>query len=78
MNTTLLAYKNPRLIDLDIVDIPGYKVFLNNRFGNSRYRSDGIALLVKDSIVQILKVDNEKSSKLVLFFSLSNVINTNR
>ena len=73
----IVGIQESKTDDLDIVDIPGYKVFLNNRSCSSRYRSGGIALVVKDSIGHIVKVDHQMSSKLVLFFSLLNVINDN-
>ena len=36
-----------RLDDLDKITVPGYKIFMHNRKKIARYRSGGIALLIK-------------------------------
>lgn len=53
------------------LDIPGYKIFYHNRQCISRYRSGGIALIVKENLLPYIKVDQSKSSKLILFFTIS-------
>ena len=52
----------------------GYEIFFHNRERISRYRSGGIALIVKKNLVPFIKVDKQKSSKLILLFTLSNTI----
>lgn len=56
------------------IDIPGYKLFFHNRCCISRYRSGGIALLVKDTLLPYIKIDHAKSSKLILFFTISKTL----
>ena len=56
------------------LEIPGYTIFFHNRACISRYRSGGIALLVKDNILPYIKIDHAKSSKLVLFFTISKTL----
>ena len=56
------------------LEIPGYTIFFHNRACISRYRSGGIALLVKDNTLPYVKIDHTKSSKLVLFFTISKAL----
>ena len=53
------------------LDIPGYKIFYHNRERISRYRSSGIALVVKEDLLPYVKVNATKSSRIILFFTTS-------
>ena len=55
---------------MDLIVIPEYLIFFNNRARASRVKSGGIALIVRESMVPILNLDQSKSSKLVFFFTL--------
>ena len=54
--------------------IPGYKLILNNRQHLARYRSGGIALLVKNNISDFIKIDSSPQSKLIQWFTISSLI----
>ena len=71
----VIGIQETKTDDLGVIDIPGYHVFLHNRSCNSRYRSGGKALMVKNTLLPVLSVDPEKSSKLIIFFTLSKIIN---
>ena len=53
------------------IDIPGYDIYFHNRDNISRYRSGGIALIVKKKFVPFITVDKQNTSKLVLLFTVS-------
>ena len=58
----------------DDIYIPGYKVHIRHRKNLSRYRSGGIALLVKNSLSQYVSIDMNTNSKIIQFFTISNKI----
>ncbi|MEW8546328.1 MAG: reverse transcriptase family protein [Candidatus Thiodiazotropha sp.] len=68
----LIGIQETKTDDADsYIDIPGYEIFFQNRENISRYRSGGIALIVKKSLVPFVTVDKQNSSKLVLLFTVS-------
>ncbi|MCG8112265.1 MAG: reverse transcriptase domain-containing protein [Candidatus Thiodiazotropha taylori] len=56
------------------IELPGYTICFHNRTNISRYRSGGIVLLVKDTILPFIKIDHSRRSKLILFFTISKSI----
>ena len=71
----LIGLQETKTDDADTyIDIPGYKMFFHNRSCLSRYRSDGIVLVVKESLLPYFKIDQSKSSKHVLMFTISHVL----
>ena len=48
-----------------------FKTHIFNRNKLSRYRSGGIALLIKDNIANYISIDNNSDSKLIQFFTIS-------
>ncbi|MEW8546419.1 MAG: endonuclease/exonuclease/phosphatase family protein, partial [Candidatus Thiodiazotropha sp.] len=56
------------------IEIPGYKIFFHNRSCLSRYRSGGIALIVKECLLPYVKIDQSRKSKLILLFTVSKEI----
>ena len=56
------------------IEIPGYKIFFHNRSCLSRYRSGGIALIVKECLLPYVKIDQSRKSKLILLFTISKEI----
>lgn len=56
------------------IEIPGYKIFFHNRSCLSRYRSGGIALIVKEHLFPYVKLDQSRKSKLILLFTISKEI----
>ena len=67
----IIGIQESKTDDTDDVEIPSYTVFLHNRASISRFRSGGIGLIVKDEILPYVKIDQTKTSKLVVFFTLS-------
>lgn len=67
----IIGIQESKTDDADAVEIPGYTVFLHNRASISRFSSGGIGLIVRDEILPYVKINQTKSSKLVLFFILS-------
>ena len=70
----IIGLQESKTDDTDSIVLPGYTCFLNNRDKLSRYRSGGIALFVKNSISDYIKVENEFHSKLILWFIISHKI----
>ena len=70
----IIGLQESKTDDTDSIVLPGYTCFLNNRDKLSRYRSGGIALFVKNSISDYVKVENEFHSKLILWFIISHKI----
>ena len=70
----IIGVQETKTDDIDTIIIPGYSVYLNNRSCNSRNRSGGIALIVKDTIVPFITIHDTKVSDLILLFTISNVI----
>lgn len=56
------------------IEIPGYTLFFHNRNCLSRYRSGGIALVVKNTLLPYVKIDQNRNRKLALFFTISKEI----
>lgn len=72
----LICIQESRLDDLDTVTISGYQIFIKNRAAVSRFRSGGIALIVKNKFspyIRLIKSD----SKLIIWFSISKLITDN-
>lgn len=69
----IIGLQETKLDDVDDVSISGYKMFCNNREKISRYRSGGIAILVKENLAPFVKI-NKCKSKLILWFSISHKI----
>ena len=70
----IVGVQETKTDELDTVDIPGYKVFLNNRSCISRNRSGGIGLIVKEWLLPFMKVHDIKATDLAIFFTLSKVL----
>lgn len=71
----IIGVQETKTDDTDtFIEIPGYKLFYHNRNCLSRYRSGGIALIVKENLLPYIKVDQSRPSKLILFFTISKVI----
>lgn len=58
----------------DTIDVPGFVVHLYNRQNLSRYRSGGIAVLVKDCIAKHVKVDTNSKSNLIKWLTISKTL----
>ena len=69
----IICIQESRLDDVDQITVPGYKIFMHNRKQIARYRSGGIALLVKDEFVPFIHV-HKSQNKLVLWFEISKQI----
>ena len=69
----IIGIQESKLDDVDSVSIPGYKIFSNNRARISRYRSGGIAVLVKNELLPFITIQKIKS-KLISWFSVSKQI----
>ena len=68
----LIGIQETKTDDVDsYIEIPGYEIFFHNRENISRYRSGGIALIVKKNLVSFINIDKQSSSKLVLLFTVS-------
>ena len=52
----IICIQESKLGDADIISIPGYQIFTKNRTQLSRYRSGGIALLVKEEILPFINI----------------------
>ena len=72
----IIGIQESKLDDVDRINFEGYSVFTNNRKALSRYRSGGIALLVKNEWLPFISVNNI-DSKLTLWFTISKQIMTN-
>lgn len=70
----ILGIQESKLDDTYDIDIPGYRIFYNNRDKLMSRRSGGIALFVKNDLVKYVTVDQAKCSKLVLWFTVSHEI----
>ena len=66
----IVGVQESKFDDLDSVQIHGYETIFKNRKKISRYRSGGIALIVKSSIFPFITI-YETSSNLVQWFSIS-------
>ena len=66
----VICIQESRLDDVDKIIVPGYKIFTHNRKQIARYRSGGIALLVKEEYSPFIHV-LKKESKLVFWFEIS-------
>ena len=72
-NCDFIGLQETKLDDIDSVSIIGYEIFTKNRKQISRYRSGGIALLVRSELCPYTQsIRNE--SKLVLWISISKTI----
>ena len=70
----ILGIQESKTDETDNICVPGYQIYYNNREQLARRKSGGIALLVRDSLVPYIKVDTDKKSKLILWFTLSHEI----
>ena len=66
----IIGVQESKLDDWDSLHIPGYEIVCKNRKKISRYRSGGIALIIKSSVFPFISV-HENSSNLVQWFSIS-------
>ena len=67
----IIGIQESKTDDLDLINIPEYVVYFNNREKISRRKSGGIALLIKSELQPYVKVERNHFSKLVLWFSIS-------
>ena len=70
----IVAIQESLTDDIDDINIPGSKLFLNNRQNQLRNWSGGIGVLIKDSIVQYINIDYLPSSKLIQWCLISGEI----
>ena len=71
----LIGLQETKTDDVDsYIEIPGFEIFFHNRDCISRYRSGGMALIVRKSLVPFIKLDKHSQSKLILFFTISNSV----
>ena len=70
-NYEIIGIQESKTDDCDVINIPGYNIFYNNRENLSRRKSGGLALLVKEEIQNYVKIEKQHSSQLVLWFSIS-------
>ena len=66
-----------KLDDVDSIAINGYSIYTKNRKIVARYRSGGIALIVKNELIPFIHV-LKTESKLILWFSISKSIMPNK
>ena len=69
----IIGIQESKLDDVDRVNIPGYQVFANNRARISRYRSGGIAILVKNELYPFITIQKIES-KLISWLAISKQI----
>ena len=69
----IIGIQESKLDDVDRVNIPLYQVFANNRARISRYRSGGIAILVKNELYPFITIQKVES-KLISWLAISNQI----
>ena len=69
----IICIQESRLDDIDRITFPGYKTFMHNRKPIARYRSGGIALLIKEEYEPFIHV-RKAESKLVFWFEISKQI----
>jgi len=57
----------------DNIHVPGYitHIFHRNKNNLSRYKSGGIALLIKENLNEFIRVDNQRTCSLILLFTIS-------
>ena len=67
----IICLQETKTDETDVIEIPGYTIYMYNRQKLSRYRSGGIALLVKNEISQFISVDTRSQSSLIKLFSIS-------
>ena len=67
----IIGIQESRTDDCDIISIPGYNAYSNNRERLSRRKSGGIVLLVKKQLQKFVKVETRSYSKLVLWCTIS-------
>ena len=66
----IIGVQETKLDDLDSIHIPGYEIVCKHRKKISRYRSGGLAIIVKASIFPYISV-HENDSNLVQWISIS-------
>ena len=69
----IIGVQETKVDDADSIEIPGYTIFCHNRQKLSRYRSGGIAIIVKNSLQQYIRIGNS-NSKLIQWFSIASSI----
>ena len=72
-NYDIIGLQETKTDITDNVYVPGYITHIFHRKKNdlSRYRSGGLALLIKEELNEFIKVDNQKTSNLILLFTIS-------
>lgn len=71
----LIGIQETKTDDIDnYIEIPGLEKKIHNRGCTSRYRSGGIALIVRKKLVPFIKLEKDNPSKLVLLFTISKLI----
>ena len=70
----IIGIQESKTDDVDNVSVQGFRLVLNNRKTLSRYRSGGIALMVKENIYDYIKIDSLQCSKLIQWFTISSEI----
>ena len=59
----IVGIQESKTDNTDSIRLTGYTCILNNRYKLSRYRSGGIALLVKNSISNYVNIETQSFSK---------------
>ena len=70
----IICLQETKTDEADDIQVSGYTVYMFSRQNLSRYRSGGIALLVKNDISSYVSVDKSSKSSLIKFFSISKQI----
>ena len=72
----IVCVQESKLDDIDQIEITDYTVFTNNRKRITRYRSGGIALIIRNKLLPYIKV-LQNESKLVSWFLISKDLTMN-
>ena len=70
----IVGIQESKTENTDNIRLTGYTCILNNRHKLSRYKSGGIALLVKNSISNYVDIETQPFSKLILWCTISHKI----
>ena len=60
-NYDIVGIQESKTDDTDVIEIPGYSIFLHNRARISRFKSGGITLIVKNEVAPFIKIDQVRN-----------------
>ena len=70
----IIGLQETKTDETDQISIPGFETYIFSREKLSNYRSGGIAIIVRNTLMPYIKIDSNNKSNLIKFFTISKEI----